>query len=77
LVGWKEDEWRKQAVGVSLVAPEKRPRTKDDDEDENDWDMTLNIGASALFTSIVPDYINERVKALFSGRVGERSLRPS
>ena len=27
LLGWKKDEWRKQAVGVSL--PEKRPRTKD------------------------------------------------
>jgi hypothetical protein len=30
----KKDEWRKQAAGVSLVPPEKRPRTKDDDEDE-------------------------------------------
>jgi hypothetical protein len=40
LLGCKEDEWRKQAVGVSLVPPEKRPRTKD--EDEEDWDMTLN-----------------------------------
>jgi hypothetical protein len=29
-------------VGVSLVPPEKRPRTKNDDEDEEDWDMTLN-----------------------------------
>jgi hypothetical protein len=29
-----------QAVGVSLVPPEKRPRTKDDDEE--DWDITLN-----------------------------------
>jgi hypothetical protein len=27
-----KDEWRKQTVGVSLVPPEKRPRTKDDDE---------------------------------------------
>ena len=27
-------------MGVSLVPPEKRPRTKDDDEDEQDWDMT-------------------------------------
>ena len=42
MLGWKEDEWRKQAVRVSLVPPEKRPRTKDDDEDEEDWDMTLN-----------------------------------
>src|SRR6202162_931523 len=41
--GWKKDEWRKQATGVSLVPPEKRPRTKDDDEDEDDWDRTLNI----------------------------------
>ena len=32
------DEWRKQAAGVSLM-PEKM-RTKD--EDENDWYMTLN-----------------------------------
>jgi hypothetical protein len=24
---WKKDEWRKQTTGVSLVAPEKRPRT--------------------------------------------------
>jgi hypothetical protein len=40
LLGWKKDEWRKQAVGVSLLPPEKRPRTKDDDEE--DWDMTLN-----------------------------------
>jgi hypothetical protein len=39
---WKKDEWRKQATGVSLVPPEKRPRTKDDDEDEKDWDRTLN-----------------------------------
>jgi hypothetical protein len=39
LLGWKEDEWRKRAVGVSLVPTEKRPRTKDDDEE--DWDMTL------------------------------------
>jgi hypothetical protein len=38
--GWKKDEWRKQATGVSLVPPEKRPRTKD--EDEKDWDRTLN-----------------------------------
>jgi hypothetical protein len=30
-------------VGVSLVPPEKRPRTKDDDEDEEDWDMTLTV----------------------------------
>jgi len=37
LLGWKEDEWRKQATGVSVVPPEKRPRTKDED----DWDMTL------------------------------------
>ena len=43
LLGWKEDEWRKQAVRVSLVPPEKRPRTKDDDEDEKDWDMTLTV----------------------------------
>jgi hypothetical protein len=35
-------EWRKQATGVSLVPPEKRPRAKDDDEDEKDWDRTLN-----------------------------------
>jgi hypothetical protein len=42
LLGWKEDEWRKQAEGVSVVPPEKRPRTKDDDEDEEDWNMTLN-----------------------------------
>jgi hypothetical protein len=42
LLGWNEDEWRKQAVGVSLVPPEKRPRTKDDDEDEQDSDMALN-----------------------------------
>ena len=42
LLGWKKDEWRKQAVGLSLLPPEKRPRTKDDDEDEEDWDMTLN-----------------------------------
>jgi hypothetical protein len=28
-------------VGVSLVPPEKRPRTKDDD-DEEDRDMMLN-----------------------------------
>jgi hypothetical protein len=33
-------EWRKQATGVSLVPPEKRPRAKDDDEDEKDWDCT-------------------------------------
>ena len=39
---WKEDERRKQALGVSLLPPEKRPRTKDDDEDEDDWEMTLN-----------------------------------
>ena len=38
MLGWKKDEWRKQAVGVSLVSPEKRPRTKDED----DWDTTLN-----------------------------------
>src|SRR5271163_1952479 len=37
---WKEDERRKQALGVSLLPPEKRPRTKDEDED--DWEMTLN-----------------------------------
>jgi len=29
LPGWKKDEWRKQAARVSLVLPEKRPRTKD------------------------------------------------
>jgi hypothetical protein len=33
-----KNEWRKQAVGVSLLSSEKRPRTKDDEED---WDMTL------------------------------------
>ena len=33
---WKEDEWRKQAAGVSLVPPEKRPRTKDDEDDCGD-----------------------------------------
>jgi hypothetical protein len=38
LLGWKKNEWRKQAVGVSLLSSEKRPRTKDDEED---WDMTL------------------------------------
>ena len=42
LLGWKKDEWRKQAVGVSLLPPEKRPRKKNDDEEEEDWDMTLN-----------------------------------
>jgi hypothetical protein len=41
-LGTKKDEWRKQAVEVSLVATEKRPRTKDDDEDEEDRDITLN-----------------------------------
>jgi hypothetical protein len=52
LLGWKEDEWRKQALGIPLVPPEKRPRTKDDDEE--DWEMTLNtyyasyIGDDAL-----------------------------
>jgi hypothetical protein len=47
-LGWKEDGWRKQAAGVSLVRPKKRPRTKDDDEEE-DWDMTLkHIQASRL-----------------------------
>src|SRR5271166_3617471 len=40
---WKEDERRKQALGVSLLPPEKRTRTKDDDED--DWEMTLNTYA--------------------------------
>jgi hypothetical protein len=34
--GWKKDERRKQATGVSLVPLEKRPRTKDDDEDEEE-----------------------------------------
>jgi hypothetical protein len=33
---WKKEEWRKHATGVSLLPPEKRPRTKDDDEDEED-----------------------------------------
>ena len=29
-------------MGVSLLPPEKRPRTKDDDEDEEDWNVTLS-----------------------------------
>jgi hypothetical protein len=32
-------------VGVSLVPPEKRPRTKDDDEDEEDRDMRRSQAA--------------------------------
>jgi hypothetical protein len=40
-----------KATGVSLVPPEKRPRTKDDDEDEKDWDRTLNR-YDALLTAI-------------------------
>jgi hypothetical protein len=51
LPGWKKDEWRKQVVEVSLVPPEKRPRTKDDDEDEEDWDMTLNTYKPCQFGS--------------------------
>jgi hypothetical protein len=39
----KKGEWRKKSVGVLLVPPEKRTRTKDDDyKDEKDWDRTLN-----------------------------------
>jgi hypothetical protein len=34
LLGWKRDEWRKQAAEVSLVPPETN---ENDDEDEN-WD---------------------------------------
>ena len=49
--GWKKDEWRKQVEEVSLVPPEKRPRTKDDDEDEEDWDMTLNTYKPCQFGS--------------------------
>ena len=30
-------------LGVSLLPPEKRPRTTDDDEDEEDWDMALTV----------------------------------
>jgi alpha-ribazole phosphatase len=41
LPGRIRDEWRKQAARVSLVPPEKRPRTKDEDEGEEDWDMTI------------------------------------
>ena len=35
-VGQEEEriEWRNQAVGVSPVAPEKRPRTEDDDHED-------------------------------------------
>ena len=32
----------KRSAGVSLVPPEKRPRTTHDDEDEEDSDITLN-----------------------------------
>jgi hypothetical protein len=54
LPGWKKDEWRKQVVGVSLVPPEKRPRTKDEDEDEKeeDWDMTLEPGESLVILKL-------------------------
>jgi hypothetical protein len=33
----EEDEWKKQAAGVSLVPPGKKRRTKDNDDDEDDW----------------------------------------
>jgi hypothetical protein len=47
LLGWKKDEWRKQAVAVSLEPPEKRPRTKDEEEN---WDMTLNTYQASRLT---------------------------
>jgi hypothetical protein len=43
LLGWRRNEWRKQAAGVrSLAPPKKQTRTKDDD-DEEDRDMTLTV----------------------------------
>ena len=43
-------------MGVSLLPPEKRPRTKDEDED--DWEMTLNTYyGTALLRDAFPKHL--------------------
>jgi hypothetical protein len=65
-------------VGVSLVPPEKQPRTKDDDEDEEDWDMTLNTyKAWAMLSFLALRALEFGLSENYSGREVRRDALPT